>query len=200
MTPARCDPAAVKVEPKMKGMSSNVVVLTGPPGAGKSTIARELARQQPRAVHLHTDDFWHYIVSGVIPPYEPAADTQNQTVMEVISKAAFTYAAGGFMTVVDGIIGPWMLGHFRARAMERPDVSIDYVVLRPRRDVALARAQARTASSALVEEAPILAMWDQFADLGTLNQHVLDTSEEDTTSSVVRVADAVADGRFRLAF
>ena len=181
-------------------MSSNVVVLTGPPGAGKSTIAGELARRQPKAVHLHTDDFWDCIVSGVIPPYEPASDAQNQTVMKAIAKAAWTYAAGGFMTVVDGIVGPWMLGHFRTQAIERPDVLIDYVVLRPRRDIALARAQARTAVSALVDEAPILAMWDQFSDLGALEHHALDTSDEDAASSAQRVADAIAGGRFRLAF
>lgn len=177
-----------------------MVVITGPPGAGKSTIAQELVRRQPKAVHLHTDDFWHYIASGAIPPYEPASDAQNQTVMEVIAKAAFAYAAGGFLTVVDGIVGPWMLGHFRAEALETPGVPIDYVVLRPRRDVALTRAQARTAPSALIEEAPILAMWDQFADLGALDHHALDTSGEEMARSAQRVTDAMVDGRFRLAF
>lgn len=181
-------------------MSSNVVVLAGPPGAGKSTIAGEIARRQAKAVHLHTDDFWCNIVSGAIPPYESASDAQNQTVMEVIAKAAFTYAAGGFMTVVDGVVGPWMLGHFLTQALEFPDVAIDYVVLRPHRDITLARAQARTASSSLVEEGPALAMWDQFADLGTLNRHVLDTSDEDTTISAERVAAAVSGGGFRLTF
>jgi adenylate kinase family enzyme len=33
-----------------------VIVLTGPPGAGKSTVARLLADALPFSVHLHSDD------------------------------------------------------------------------------------------------------------------------------------------------
>ncbi|WP_430331746.1 hypothetical protein [Rhodococcus sp. ACT016] len=84
------------------------------PWAGKTTLAAKLARSYSRGVHLHTDDFWHCIVSGAIPPYDPASDAQNKTVMEVIAGAAYTYALGGFITVIDGIIGPWMLDHFRS--------------------------------------------------------------------------------------
>ena len=104
------------------------------------------------------------------------------------------------MTVVDGVIGPWMLHHFRACATEAPDVTIDYVVLRPRRDIALSRALARTTADALLERAPILAMWDQFADLGPLDHHVLDTSDDDASRSAQRIAAGIAEGRFQLTF
>ncbi|MGW2314700.1 AAA family ATPase [Actinomadura luteofluorescens] len=181
-------------------MPGSVLVLTGPPGAGKSTVAARLARRHEKAVHLHTDDFWHCIVAGAIPPYEPASRSQNETVMDVIAGAAFTYASGGFVTVVDGIVGPWMLGHFRRQASLHPSVPFHYAALRPLRDVTLARAQARTAPGALVDGRPVLAMWDQFADLGELERHVLDTSDEDVAGTEARVAEAFASGRLRLRF
>jgi predicted kinase len=179
-------------------MSERVIIVTGPPGAGKSTIAAKLARGYRRAVHLHTDDFWHYIVAGAIPPYEPESALQNHTVLDVIAASAFIYAAGGFTTVVDGIVGPWMLQHFHTEAAEHTDIEVHYVVLRPRRKVTLARAQARTRPDALVDAYPILSLWDQFADLGDLERHALDTSREGVDASYRRVAASVESGEFRL--
>lgn len=150
-----------------------------------------------RAVHLHTDDFWHYIVSGSIPPYLPESDQQNQTVMHVISGAAHTYATGGFMTVVDGIVGPWMLEAFRAGRSESSP-RLRYVVLRPSRSEALRRAQSRTAPDALVDEGPILTMWDQFANLGELECHVIDTTNHSPTETLDAVIEATNTDHFLL--
>ncbi|MBM4549292.1 hypothetical protein GS445_06165 [Rhodococcus hoagii] len=50
--------------------------------------------------------------------------------MDVIAGAAYTYALGGFTTVIDGIVGPWMLDHFRTRAAQHPELAVHYIVLR----------------------------------------------------------------------
>jgi|GEM_PF-4392598 len=45
-----------------------LIVLTGPPGAGESTVARFLADRLSPSVHLHCDDFWHFIKQGASAP------------------------------------------------------------------------------------------------------------------------------------
>lgn len=179
-------------------MRGKVIVLTGPPGAGKSTTARSLACTFEKSVHLHTDDFWHYIIEGAIEPFLPESDTQNNTVLKVISQAAFTYAAGGYTVIVDGIVGPWMLHHFTEARQAQPSIPVDYIVLRPDSATTLARATARTGKDDLVDSAAVTSMWKQFADLGSLNEHIIDTSDQDRGETVAAVASGLASGAFRL--
>jgi len=57
---------------------TDLVILTGSPGSGKTTVDGLVARRHPRSVHLHTDDFWHFIARSAVPPSEPGADEPNQ--------------------------------------------------------------------------------------------------------------------------
>lgn len=186
-------------------MVADVILISGPAGAGKSTAAHALAAAtRPRAVHLHSDDLWRFIVSRSITPYRAESDAQNHTVMVAVRQAAWAYAQGSFTTVVDGVIRPWMLHHFTDAAPDasgaEPDLSprLHYVVLRPARDETLRRAQQRTSPDTLTDADPVLSMWDQFAELGHLERYVIDTSANTPQQRLAVVRDAVASGAYLL--
>ncbi|GAA3106233.1 AAA family ATPase [Streptosporangium carneum] len=167
---------------------ASVIVLAGPPGAGKSTVAALLCDELKPSVHLHTDDFWGFIRQGYVAPYLPESKQQNDVVMGVLVACAFGYAAGGYQVVVDGVVGPWFVGLFGAEAAAR-EIASHYVVLRPGRETTLARATGR-GGDALTDPGPVLHMFEQFADLGAYGHHALDS----TGMSPVETAHAVRRG------
>jgi hypothetical protein len=104
-------------------------------------VAGLLADALPFSVHLHSDDFWHYIRQRRIAPYLPQADRQNQVVIDALAHAAFAYAAGGYHVICDGIVGPWFIDVFRAAAAAQV-IELHYVILRPDETTAVRRASA----------------------------------------------------------
>ena len=180
-------------------MAGAVLILTGPPGAGKSTAADVLARRSVRpAVHLHADDFWdRYIKSGFTRPWLKEAQAQNETVNDALVAAAFAYARGGFFTVVDGIVGPWFLAPF-CEASRTSGIALDYVVLRPAdAAVSIARVQNRT-EQGLKDAAVIRELYRQFSNLGALEEHVFDPGAAGAQEIAGVLESKIAAGEFRL--
>ena len=172
-----------------------ILIVSGPPGAGKTTVARRLAETSAApAVHLHTDSFYEAIRAGFIAPWLAESNEQNRTVSRAIVAAAGAYAAGGYRVVVDGVVGPWFLDIYRSEGA-RLGVALDYVVLRADRETVAARARDR-ADQPLPAYPP--RIFAGFADLGPYEPHVIDSGTQSVDGLVERIRAGCADGRFRL--
>jgi hypothetical protein len=118
--------------------------------------------------------------------------------MGVVAAAAFGYAAGGYLVICDGIVGPWFIGPFRGAAASS-GLPFHYVVLRPAEATLLSRAIGRRTSDALTDPGPIRALHAQFADLGEFEPHAIDTTRLTATATAAAVSDGLLADRYRLA-
>jgi cytidylate kinase len=179
-------------------VSGEVIILTGPPGAGKTTVAGLLAANASvPTVNLTTDLFYRAIRTGFVPPYLPAAHRQNEVVVEAIIGTVGTFARGGYDVVVDGVFGPWFLSPFRALS-ERDHLTVSYVVLRPELGITVARATERAGDDELRDVDAITGLHGAFAQLGDLEPHAIDTSGLDAEQTSAEVRRIVSSGRSRL--
>jgi len=103
----------------------SVVLISGIPGAGKSTVARLLASRFTRSVHIEGDHVGHhFIVNGLVPPQGPPADEARAQLAlrrRNICLLADSFAAGGFVAVIDDVVAAVsVLDTYRTLVQTRP--------------------------------------------------------------------------------
>jgi cytidylate kinase len=181
----------------MLAAPGSIIIVTGPPGAGKSTVARMVADHFDSSVLLVGDEFHHAIRKGYVPPWQAESEHQNEVVIDATAAAAAAYAGGGYLVVVDGIVGPWFLERWFGHLPR--ELAVHYVVLRPSQEVALERATGRTDHTDLVDPEPVTFMHQVFMERGGLDDHVLDSSNMTAQETASEVLALVAAGRLLLA-
>ena len=177
---------------------AELLVVSGPPGVGKSTVARAIADQFDPSVLVVGDAFFGFVHNGFIPPWMPKSHDQNAAVTEAAAAAAGRFVRHGFATVYDGVLGPWLLDRFLAVAAVP---TADYVVLLPSLDRCLERIRTRRDHPFDDEVAAIdlHAQWTDAVIDGRQvldRRHVLDNGDHDVDATVELIGAGVAEGRW----
>jgi predicted kinase len=100
-----------------------VYLISGPMAAGKTTVARSLAEQFERGVHLEGDVFRRSIVSGreeMTPDQVPSALEQLRLRYRLAAAAADTYFDAGFGVALDDVVAGPLLEEYVALIKSEP--------------------------------------------------------------------------------
>ena len=121
-----------------------VYLVTGIPGAGKTTVAKALATRFERGAHIEADALHTMIVRGGLwPDQEPREEALRQLDLRARNAAllADSFHQADITPVIDDVIvGPDRLRLYEETLQARP---LHLVVLAPPLDVVLARDAAR---------------------------------------------------------
>ena len=162
----------------------DLILVTGPPGAGKSTVAKLLVEMYDPSALVLGDEFFAFLRRGAVPPWSGEAHRQNTAVIEAAAAASGRLAAHCHV-VYEGVLGPWFLPAFmKASGLS----SLHYAALLPPLQVCLERVRSRE-DHGFTDLGAAEQMWHQFERAQTSPPHVVDSGGQ-----AADVADAVAHG------
>jgi predicted ATPase len=167
-----------------------LVIVTGPPGAGKSTVAPLVADGFASSVLVQGDWFFGRWRRGAIDPWLPEAVGQTRIAGAAAAATAGAFSRGDCVVVYEGMIRPYELPGFLATARL---TAVHYAVLLPPETTCVARVTTRQGHGFTSVDAT-RGMYRDFAEAAVPPAHLITDAHPAPQDIAARILDGVAAG------
>jgi adenylate kinase family enzyme len=174
---------------------NQVIVVTGPAGAGKTAVSEALCERFDRMMHVSVDTLRHWVKAGYRHPWLDEPQAAEQVLLGIRNATAVTREsiAARYAVVIDDTVFADEAAVYRER-LQGIACNVHFVVLLPSLEVALARDASRDYSIPERTRAHHEMFTRQRAE-GVLPGAVVDSTEDaDAAKTADRVMDVVASG------
>ncbi|WP_214890371.1 AAA family ATPase [Exiguobacterium sp. s142] len=166
-------------------MKQKVWIISGPAGVGKSTTAKQLARQMKKSAYISGDEVSHMAVSGREKPWE--SERANELVWKNIVALSDNFLAADYDVVVDWVAFWNDIQTYTSHWIEQ-GIEVRYVILWAEQDVHVQRDQHRPAGSQMGER--VLILRNEFLNSGAPGPYYLDNTTEELTRTIELIQDS----------
>lgn len=169
-----------------------LVILSGPPNAGKSSTAEALCQRYDRMLHIDVDALRDFLRMGRLRPWDDSPDGRRQRALLIGSACdmACRFLAAGYGVIIDDVVLPEDTAAYQS-ALSAWDEAVHVVVLLPTLAVMIEREKRRATE------------WHRSGRLESLHERfsqwkdvaVVDTDDLEPELVADRVMALAAEGR-----
>ena len=130
---------------------SNLYIITGPAGVGKSTISKRIAQSRTKSVLIKGDDIYSQVIGGYVSAWK--AENHLELFWKICLTNISIYLEAGFDVVFDYIVTPKVFEQMKEKFKNH---NTKFVVLITNEETLLARDQNRPEDCRMNERCIVL--------------------------------------------
>lgn len=172
---------------------AQILILTGPPGAGKSSVAQALADRYDRVAHIDVDTLRGFITpTGYIAPDKPGWERQRALATRNACTLAQNFMAERFAVIIDDVVTSRAELDLYIEGLTPVGVPVHFVRLLPSREACQTRNRERRTGR--MGAGRIEVVYDQFEAAGEMPGSVIDSSSLSIEATADRLQALTTSG------